>query len=590
MKSWMRESRVSRRGLLGAGALAIAALGAGGAWPAQCRGKFYPGSHVFGVDLGGLPRSEATARLRDQLASFEAAAVTYSWESNTWAASVTELGVTIEYNATLDAAWRHGRDDGVVGRYKVLLDRDHQGGTVSLTVVIDEGKLERYLTILERRMDRAARDARLVVEGTDVRVMAEEPGVRLDRDAAQRETLAGLRRATPVEVTLRGVPVPPSIAAADLQPARRTVATLLGADVTVTLAERSWTVSPDDLALALVMPDDPVLDRARIDPDALDEVLSPIAAEVNHPPQNATVAWDGGLYVIEEGYAGVDVDLERLGLEVTAAAATDARSVDLPVTFIPPTVDATNREALGITNHLASGSSSYAGSSAARATNVQVAAELISRTLIPPDGTFSFNEALGPISPDQGYVEGKVISGDWYASDLGGGVCQISTTVFRAALLAGLPFTEWHPHSFRLGFYELDGWPPGMDAAIYQPNTLDEQALDLVFTNPTDAWLLLQLRIDGEALTTDLYGVPTGYEVEISQPALGEPIPPPEPIERPSEALPTGSREQLQTAQPGVDVVMTRRVVKDGTVLIEDTFMSPYQPQAEMWLIGLGDA
>jgi len=282
--------------------------------------------------------------------------------------------------------------------------------------------------------------------------------------------------------------------------------------------------------------------------------------------------------------------LERLATEVVAAAATTEREVALPVMTIPPPIDGTNLEALGINTPLARGQSSFAGSSSARATNVAVAAYFVSQTLVPPGETFSFNDAIGAITVDKGYVEGKIISGDWFTSDLGGGVCQVSTTVFRAALLAGLPFTEWNPHSFRLGFYELDGWPPGMDAAIFQPETPDEWALDLRFTNPTDAWMLVQANIEGKTLVIDLVGAPTRYEVELSEPSFGDLIPAPEPLERHDPEAPAGTRQQVQVAQTGVEVIVTRLVRQDGEVVLDDTFVSPYAPQAEIWSIGASDA
>ncbi len=148
---------------------------------------------------------------------------------------------------------------------------------------------------------------------------------------------------------------------------------------------------------------------------------------------------------------------------------------------------------------------------------------------MPAGGAFSFNEAIGPKTIANRYVEGKITLGDWFARDLGGGVCQVSTTVFRAALLAGRSFREWHPHSFRLGFYELDGWSPGMDAAIYHSDEAGTASLDHRFANPTDGWLLLRLHVGGNDLGAELYGPSTGYEVRLGDPEFGEPVPPPPP-------------------------------------------------------------
>jgi vancomycin resistance protein YoaR len=401
--------------------------------------------------------------------------------------------------------------------------------------------------------------------------------------------MQAIRQVASTDIALATESIAPGVTAEDLDAARGDIMVLVGEDVAVRYGDSTWTIERNALAGALRLPEDLTRDKPRLDPALLVPALEPIADEVNHPPQDATVAWDGGLYATGESYDGVEVDRDALAEKVAKAAATNDRSVELPLTYVPPAVDASNLGALWITDLLASGASSFEGSSEARATNVAVAAEHISGALIPPGGIFSFNDALGPITTDDGYVEGKIIKGDWYASDLGGGVCQVSTTVYRAALLAGLPFVEWHPHSFRLGFYELDGWPVGMDAAIYQPNTPDEWEMDLQFENTTDTWMLLQMRVDETTVTAELYGSPTGYKVEIADPVLGESIPPPKPEERESDKLPAGERELIQTAQPGVEVTLTRRVTKDGDVISEDTFVSPYQAQGEITLVGTGD-
>jgi vancomycin resistance protein YoaR len=237
---------------------------------------------------------------------------------------------------------------------------------------------------------------------------------------------------------------------------------------------------------------------------------------------------------------------------------------------------------------MAEGASSYAGSATERAINVEVSAEKVNHAVIPPGGSLSFLDAVGKISVDAGFVEGKIIADGWYASDIGGGVCQVSTTVYRAALLAGLPFAEWHPHGFRVGFYELDGWPAGMDAAIYQPNNDGEWALDLIVTNPTDAWILLQMTTADQVVTASLYGPDTGYQVELSDVELSNPTEPSAPLERKSADLPAGERQQTQQAQPGITATLVRRVMQDGELVSEDTFVSVYAPVADAFVVGTG--
>jgi vancomycin resistance protein YoaR len=218
---------------------------------------------------------------------------------------------------------------------------------------------------------------------------------------------------------------------------------------------------------------------------------------------------------------------------------------------------------------------------------VVVSANNISYKLVAPGDTFSFNELLGPISLDMGYVQGTIIKGDWAASDIGGGVCQVSTTVFRAAAKAGFQFEEWHPHSWRLGFYEIDGSPPGFDAAIYQPNYDGEWEKDLRFRNTLDSWLLLMLVVDGDTVRAHFYGRDPGWTVELGEAQVSEPKPIPDPVERSNAALAPGERRLVQRAQPGYLVRIRRTITdRDGNVLADGDFVSDYRSQPEAWEVG----
>jgi len=278
-----------------------------------------------------------------------------------------------------------------------------------------------------------------------------------------------------------------------------------------------------------------------------------------------------------------------LGPLLLETARSTNRTVPLPVRTLKARARSDNIDELGLEGHLTYGSSSFAGSSETRAANVVAACTNISYKLVGPGELFSFNDQMGPITLENGFVEGKIIQGDWTASDLGGGVCQVSTTVFRAALLAGFKFVEWYAHGWRLAFYEADGSPPGMDAAIYQPNTPDEFEKDLVFENPLDSWLLLMMVVDGETAYAHLYGRDNGWTTEVFEPRISEPKDPGEPVVRENPELARGERRKVQNAQPGYTVYLRRKVTDaDGNVVSDGDFVSDYRSQPEAWEVGPG--
>lgn len=231
---------------------------------------------------------------------------------------------------------------------------------------------------------------------------------------------------------------------------------------------------------------------------------------------------------------------------------------------------------------IAEGTSEFAGSSRSRVHNIVIAATKIHGYVIQPGEAFSFLKALGPISRKSGFQTSLVIWGDKTIWGIGGGVCQVSTTVFRAAFWAGLPIAERHPHTYRVMYYEQDGSPPGFDATIYSP------WLDLRFVNDTEHPILVQARVNEQAmkLTITLRGRDLDRTVEML-PAIKKnveaPGPPLPDLLDPS--LPRGVRLQVEWAVDGMETGILRQVVQGDSTRI-DEFWSEFTPWRERWAVG----
>jgi len=261
-------------------------------------------------------------------------------------------------------------------------------------------------------------------------------------------------------------------------------------------------------------------------------------------------------------------------------------TVAAPVEIDKPTIDSNNLDALGIVTLLGRGSSNYSGSSDGRATNVEVGAALLNGTLIPPRGEYSFNNSIGHITEDKGFVEAQVILGEAIGSDIGGGICQVSTTVFRAAYFAGMPITEWWPHRWRIPFYEYDGWAPGLDASILQPTPDPSTWGDFRFENPTDSWLLVESWTDGVNVIVNLYGADLGWTVESDGPVMGEKFQVEPDAEVVDPELEPGTIDQTEIAAIGEEVGHLRRVFdRDGSLLWERNFYTKFFPRGNVWKV-----
>jgi vancomycin resistance protein YoaR len=239
----------------------------------------------------------------------------------------------------------------------------------------------------------------------------------------------------------------------------------------------------------------------------------------------------------------------------------------------------------GITTALANGDSDFAGSDPNRARNIWIATDQIDGTLIPPYGIFSYNDALGWISDVPGFVEAPSTTNGIFQIEIGGGVCQVSTTVFRAALLAGFPIVEWWPHVYRSAYYEQAGWSPGYDASIAQVSENPAHSSDFRFRNPTDGWLLIRARVQGTVVRVDLYGPETGFTVELTEETWGE-TPTGQSQEIVDWNLRAGTVVEEEAPLPGLTVTVNRRVYDaNGDLWWEDSYTSTYAPQGGVYRV-----
>jgi vancomycin resistance protein YoaR len=210
--------------------------------------------------------------------------------------------------------------------------------------------------------------------------------------------------------------------------------------------------------------------------------------------------------------------------------------------------------------------------------------------LIAPGEEFSFNTQLGEVDAANGFVEGYAIIGNRTQLEWGGGVCQDSTTVFRAAFWAGLPITERHAHTFYISWYDRFGLGPngdgqGLDAAIFTG------VQDLKFLNDTGNWLLMQATVDDAAqvLTVRLYGTKPNREVRLEGPFIDNVVPAPnQPVYIDDPARPSGTLYQSDVARSGRDIVVYRVVVENGVEVAREQFFTRFKAWPNIFVRGTG--
>lgn len=317
----------------------------------------------------------------------------------------------------------------------------------------------------------------------------------------------------------------------------------------------------------------------------LAEYLKTIAKEIDRGVQEPLLGVDPASDPTRPKITEFRAPVEGRELQIPQAVAAingalisnEQTEIKLPVRVVEPKNKLVND--LGIKELIGTGISHFAGSIENRKFNVGLAASRINGVLIPPGEEFSFVDTVGDISGASGYKQAYVIKSGRTVLDDGGGVCQVSTTIYRAALNTGLPITARTAHAYRVGYYE-QGFPPGLDATIFSPS------VDFKFRNDTSHHILVQAKVEGTTLTVDLYGTSDGRTVEITKPAVISQTPALPEIRQDDPSLPKGTVKQVDWAAAGANVVFKRTVTKGGITYIDETVRSNFRPWQAVYLVG----
>lgn len=321
----------------------------------------------------------------------------------------------------------------------------------------------------------------------------------------------------------------------------------------------------------------------------LDEILNPLYNEINKNPVEAIFNFENGkVSEFRASEEGKEVNKDELYSSILGKAKLVLNYTNQKVLIIPiptktlkPNLTTDKVNKMGINELIGTGTSLFQHSIESRVYNVNLAASRVNGVLIAPGEIFSFAKAVGDVSYLTGYKQAYVIENGKTVLGDGGGVCQVSTTLFRAALNAGLPIVERHAHAYRVGYYEEDS-PPGIDATVYVPS------VDLKFRNDTGHYILIQSIIDLNELrlTFMIYGTNDGRISTITTPVVSNVSPPPPDKFEDDPSLPLGTIKQVDFSAYGANVSFSRTVTKNGKVLISDTFNSNYRPWQAVYLRG----
>lgn len=572
--------------------LAILLLTSVGAFEAVHTNRIYPGISVWETEVGGMLPERAAAKLEGN-SRLDEPLITLSGPDDSWNVRPSDLGLQLKSAPTLERAYRTGREgswlSGLVSQLELLAF----GADVAPIITYDESRARRYLEALSEQVNVLPVDAQLSLDGTTPVVEPAQSGRRLNVDL----TLAAL---SPVvtQLTREVVPlvveeVPPKIQ--DAESARIEVQRLLDGPLTLTINDpregdpEPWVIPPEELVAMVKVEAEAGVLHASIDKHAFRVYLEKLAPALEIEPVDARFHFNeatGDLEPITESREGRTLDAEATITQVVRALEAGQREIALVTKEVPPSYpDTATAKELGIVDLVATGESYFIGSPSGRDHNIRLAASQFDGLVIPPGETFSFNHYLGEITAEAGYDESYITAGEQLAIGIGGGICQVSTTAFRAAFWGGYPITERWAHSQRVAYYELRGGDVGMDATIYSPN------VDLKFINDRSAPLLIETEVEQgtHRLFFRFYSTDDGREVEMIGPKITDETAPGPPIYELDEDLAPGTVTRWQSAVDGLTARIERQVRDaNGHLKYEDTFVSKFEPRRAAYHYGPG--
>jgi vancomycin resistance protein YoaR len=533
------------------------------------------GVRIAGIDVGGLTPRDARALLERRSEALENAPVDFRAAGHSWRLSAEQLGVRADWASAVDAVRHQGDGFGPVRGFR-RLDLRFFGADVAPRTQVEASALRYVLDKIADTVDTGHTESRIVLRGLQPVIVPGRAGRALDRGEAASiivGSLAGLTR-TRVELPVRRVT--PTVSPDDLKVAQAQIRTAVSAPVHLALGKTHWRLKPRRIATLLEPPADGRTDL-RIGGAGGDRWFGALARSVDRPPVNADFAiTKSGIHVLpaRDGYG---LDVPKSAQKVLRAALVsdpELRTAELIAQAAHPERSTEEAEAMHI-NGLVSAYTTYYGGEPNRIHNVQLVAHLVDRHVIAPGATFSFNETTGARTAAKGFREAPVIINGELKTGLGGGVCQVSTTVFNVAYEAGLAITARTNHALYISHY-----PQGRDATVNYPD------LDLKFVNDTGHWLLLRTWVGSSSLTVALYGTPVHRRVVSESAPLVAHGTIPTKAEYDSSLL-VGDRVVEETGEPARTTSVRRRVYSPGDKLLHDTtFYSSYRAEPAVVRVG----
>jgi vancomycin resistance protein YoaR len=551
-------------------------------------GRIFPGVSVAGVDLSGLSRDEAAVKLQQSLSYPITGKILFRDQEKAWVASPAELGMVFDPSSSAGAAYRVGRSGGLFGALSGQIRAGGAGLQVPPVIIFDQRVAVQYLSQIAAQVNQPVTEASLSLNGTEVVAQPGQVGRELKMDATLLYLGGQLRTFSDGEVQLVIQEVQPQIldVSAQADAARQ----ILSQPLTILVPNARegdpgpYVYNQQILANLLAVQRTPNGVQVLLNSTGLRDLLTPVKQQLDRAPSDAKFIFDDEtrqLDLMEDSRVGRALDMDGSMQAINDALLRGEHNVPLVIVETQPKVPASaTGQQLGITELIREEISYFYGSGNERIQNIQAASARFHGVMVAPGEVFSMGQTMGDVSLESGFAEALIIYGGRTIKGVGGGVCQVSTTLFRGVFNIGLPVLERYPHAYRVSYYEMiasggvDSRLAGLDATVYFP------LVDLKFKNDTPYWILMEtyVNVNARTLTWKFYSTRDGRTVDWTTTGPTNVVSAPPPVYEVNEELKKNQMKQVDWAANGADVTVTRTVWKDGAVWFQDQFTTHYEP------------
>jgi vancomycin resistance protein YoaR len=574
--------------------MGIAAL----SFSSHYRGRIYPGVSVGGIDLSDLDLVEAIAKIKSNMTYPETGKIVFQDGGLLWQAKPADLGLYLDPENSALEAYNVGRRGNPLRRLFALVRAWQSETRLSPLMVFDEHVAYAYLQEIATQVNRPVVEASLSIKDHDVVAVPGQIGLNLDMSATLAPLGVFLNNMTDGLLPLVIDETSPQIMDASAQ--AKVARQILSAPLMLHIPKPQegdpppFMIDKDTLARLITIQRVDNQYKVGINNEGLRSFLENLALKFDDRTENARFTFNDDthqLELLQPAKIGRTLDIAATIQEINQQVFSGNHDINLVLEYTNPQVDDNATAAdLGIRELVSARTTYFYGSSAERIQNIQTAAARFHGVLVAPGETFSMANILGDVSLDNGYAEALIIYGNRTIKGVGGGVCQVSTTLFRTAFFGGYPIVERHQHAYRVTYYELtrsgnvDTDMAGLDATVYVP------VVDFKFTNDTPNWLLMEtyVNVAARSLTWRFYSTSDGRSVDWETSGLQNIVEPDDPVLQENPDLSKNEIKQVDWAVDGADISVTRTVMKDGQVYIQDTYNTHYIPWRAVYVYGPG--